>query len=468
MDMRHLGIIGLGVMGRNLALNAESKGFSVVGFDADAEKTKQVAEQASGKDVAVAASLPEFVQALEAPRRIWVMVPAGGPVDSVLRDLKPVLGQDDIVLDGGNSHFKDTERRAKDLESSGLRFFGMGVSGGEEGALHGPCLMPGGHEESYRRLEPLLTKMAAQTNDGACCTYLGPGGAGHYVKMVHNGIEYGIMQTICEAYDFCGKALGMSGTEIRDLFAEWNSADLGSFLLEISIVVLGKIDPETGKPLVDLVYDTAGQKGTGKWTAQDALDLGVPVPTLTSAVEARILSGLKQERVAAAEVLRGPKRKLSTRKADYLAALRDAYALTVTSCYAQGFTQMRAASKEYGYNLKFAEIARIWKGGCIIRARLLDPIREAFRKKPDLPNLMLDRYFRKIVNKSGRNLRKVVKAAADWGVPCPAFSSALNYIDSYRSARLPANLLQAQRDYFGAHTYRRIDKEGVFHTEWGE
>jgi 6-phosphogluconate dehydrogenase len=466
MEKRHLGIIGLGVMGRNLALNAESNGFSVVGFDADAEKAKQVAEQTSGKNVTVANTLSEFVDALEAPRRIWVMVPAGGPVDSVLRDLKPVLGKDDIVLDGGNSHFKDTERRAKDLESSGLRFFGMGVSGGEEGALHGPCLMPGGHEESYRRLELLLTRMAAQTSDGACCTYLGPGGAGHYVKMVHNGIEYGIMQAICEAYDLCRNALGLGATEIRDVFAEWNNADLGSFLLEISIVVLGKVDPETGKPLVDLVFDTAGQKGTGKWTAQDALDLGVAVPTLASAVEARILSGLKQERVAAAEVLRGPKRKVSTRKAEFLASLRDAYALTVIACYAQGFTQMRAASKEYGYNLKFAEIARIWKGGCIIRAKLLDPIRDAFRKKPDLPNLMLDRFFRKIVNKTGKNLRKTLKAAADWGVPCPAFSSSLNYIDSYRAARLPANLLQAQRDYFGAHTYRRLDKEGVFHTEW--
>ncbi len=466
MSTSHLGIIGLGVMGRNLALNAESKGFSVVGYDADTHKAQDVAARAAGKNIAVANSLAQFADALEVPRRIWLMVPAGGPVDSVLHDLKPLLGNGDIVLDGGNSHFKDTERRSKDLEAAGLRFFGMGVSGGEEGALHGPCLMPGGYEESYRYLEPLLTKMAAQTSDGPCCTYLGPGGAGHYVKMVHNGIEYGIMQTICEAYDICGKVLGMSGTEIRDVFAEWNSAELSSFLLEISLVVLGKIDPETGKPLVDLVLDTAGQKGTGKWTAQDALDLGVAVPTLSAAVEARIISGLKPERVAAAEVLRGPRRKVSIRKAEFLASLRDAYALAVIACYTQGFTQMRAASKEYGYNLKFAEIARIWKGGCIIRAKLLDPIREAFRKKPELPNLMLDRFFRKIVNKTGKNLRKVVKAAADWGTPCPAFSSSLNYIDSYRAARLPANLLQAQRDYFGAHTYRRIDKEGVFHTEW--
>lgn len=466
MDKRHLGIIGLGVMGRNLALNAESKGFSVAGFDADAAKAKQVAEQTAGKNLAVANTLAEFIDALEPPRRIWVMVPAGAPVDAVLRDLKPLLGQDDIVIDGGNSHFKDTERRVKDLETAGLRFFGMGVSGGEEGALHGPCLMPGGHEESYRRLEPLLTKMAAQTSEGPCCTYIGPGGAGHYVKMVHNGIEYGVMQSICEAYDLLQNILRLSALEIRDIFTEWNAAELNSFLLEISIVVLGKTDPETGKPLVDLVLDTAEQKGTGKWTAQDALDLGVAVPTLTAAVLARILSGLKQERVAAAEILRGPKKKFRGDKGQFIAQLREGFYLAVIACYAQGFAQMRAASKEYGYNLKFADLARIWRGGCIIRAKLLEPIRAAFSAKPDLANLLLDRYFRRLLNKTGKSLRKVVKAAVDSGVPCPASSTALAYIDSYRQARLPANLLQAQRDYFGAHTYRRIDKEGVFHTEW--
>jgi len=466
MDKRHLGIIGLGVMGRNLALNAESKGFSVAGFDADQQKAVQVAAQTAGKNILVANSLAEFVGALETPRRIWVMVPAGKAVDAVLADLKPLLGTDDIVIDGGNSHFKDTERRAKDWETVGLRFFGMGVSGGEEGALHGPCLMPGGHEASYRHLEPLLTKMAAQTADGPCCTYIGPGGAGHYVKMVHNGIEYGIMQSICETYDLLRNILGLSAPEIRDIFAEWNSAELNSFLLEISLVVLGKIDPETGKPLVDLVLDTAEQKGTGKWTAQDALDLGVAVPTLTTAVLARILSGLKQERVAAAQVLRGPRKKFAGDKSQFIAHLRQGFYLAAIACYAQGFAQMRAASKEYGYNLKFGEIARIWRGGCIIRAQLLEPIRAAFGRKPDLANLMLDSYFRRLINKTGKSLRKVVKAAVDFGVPCPALSTALAYIDSYRQARLPANLLQAQRDYFGAHTYRRIDKEGVFHTEW--
>src|SRR5438094_68186 len=280
MGKQHLGIIGLGVMGKNLALNAESKGFPVAGFDVDASKRAQVAEAVRGKKIVVSNSLQDFTQALETPRRIWMMVPAGKPVDAVLHDINPHLSPDDILIDGGNSYFKDTERRAKDLEASGLRFFGMGVSGGEEGALHGPSLMPGGREESYRHLEAVLTKMAAQTEDGACCTYLGPGGAGHYVKMVHNGIEYGIMQTLCEAYDIMKNLAGLSGPEIRDVFTEWNAAELNSFLMEITIVVLGKLDPETKKPLVDLVLDTAEQKGTGKWTAQDAMDLGVAVPTL--------------------------------------------------------------------------------------------------------------------------------------------------------------------------------------------
>ncbi len=466
MADKHLGIIGLGVMGRNLALNAVSKGFSVVGYDADQNTSRRVTEAVAGKDVSVAASIQEFVDALETPRRIWVMVPAGEAVDAVLSDLKPVLSADDIVIDGGNSHFKDTERRSKEWETAGLRFFGMGVSGGEEGALHGPCLMPGGHEPSYRHLEPVLTKMAAQTVDGACCTYIGPGGAGHYVKMVHNGIEYGIMQSICEAYDLLRSILGLSATEIRDVFTRWNAEELNSFLLEISLVVLGKTDPETGQPLVDLVLDTAEQKGTGKWAAQDALDLGVAIPTLTSAVLARIVSGLKEERVAASAILRGPKRKFAGDKQDFIARLRDAYALAVIACYAQGFAQMRAASKEYGYNLKFVEIARIWRGGCIIRSKLLEPIRAAFKRRPDLANLMLDRYFRGLINKTGKNLRKILKVAIDAGVPCPAFSNSLTYIDGYRQARLPANLLQAQRDYFGAHTYRRVDKEGKFHTEW--
>jgi len=465
VDKRHLGVIGLGVMGKNLGLNAHSKGFSVAGFDLDIDKAQKVGEE-SGGSIQATRSWQEFVDALETPRRIWMMVPAGKPVDSVIETLKPYLTPEDILIDGGNSYFKDTERRARELEASGLRFFGMGVSGGEEGALHGPSLMPGGFEESYRHLEPLLTSMAAKTSDGPCCAYLGPGGAGHYVKMVHNGIEYGIMQTICEAYDILKNVLGLSGPEIRDVFAEWNSGDLGSFLLEISIVVLGKIDPETNQPLVDLVLDTAEQKGTGKWTAQDALDLGAPVPTLTAAVIARILSGAKEERVAASEVLRGPRKKFVGEKKQFIARLREAYKVTVVGCYAQGFELLRIASQEYKYNLKFDEIARIWKGGCIIRSKLLDPIRAAFQSQPELKNLMLAPYFSKLLNKIAGSARRVAKTATDLGTPIPAFGNTLAYFDAYRCKRLPANLLQAQRDYFGAHTYRRIDKEGKFHTEW--
>jgi len=466
MAKKHLGVIGLGVMGRNLALNAASKGFSAAGYEADAVKAAQIAAATANQGLSVCKSLAEFVEALETPRRIWAMVPAGAPVDAVLRDLRPMLGADDIVIDGGNSHFKDTERRARDWEAIGLRFFGMGVSGGEEGALHGPCLMPGGHEPSYRHLEPLLTKMAAQTSDGPCCTYIGPGGAGHYVKMVHNGIEYGIMQTICEAYDVLKSVAGLSGLEIRDQFAEWNAGDLNSFLLEISVTVLGKIDPETGKPLVDLVLDTAEQKGTGKWAAQEAMDIGVAIPTLTSAVVARIISGAKNDRVEAAKILKGPARKFSGDRKHFIASVREAYTLTALACYAQGFEQMRVASNEYKYGLKFDEIARIWKGGCIVRARMLDPIRTAFQNEPGLKNLMLAPHISHFINENGDSLREVVRTANDVGVPCPAFSNTLAYIDSYRQARLPANLLQAQRDYFGAHTYRRIDKEGKFHTEW--
>ena len=465
MGKQHLGIVGLGVMGKNLALNSHSKGFTVAGYDADREKSQQVAAQTEGK-LAVTQSIQEFVDELERPRRIWMMVPAGKIVDAVIQDLKPFLTPEDILLDGGNSYFKDTERRARELEAVGLRFFGMGVSGGEEGALRGPSLMPGGHEPSYRHLEAVLTRMAAQTSDGPCCTYLGPGGAGHYVKMVHNGIEYGIMQTICEAYDIFKNVLALSGPEIRDIFAEWDGGDLNSFLLDITVVVLGKIDPETEKPLVDLVVDTAEQKGTGKWTAQDAMDLGAAVPTLTAAVIARILSGARDERLAASEILCGPARKFSGDKKAFIQRVREAYALTVIGCYAQGFDQLRVASQEYKYNLKFDEVARIWKGGCIIRAKLLDPIRAAFKTKPGLKNLMLDPYFSQLINATGDSLREVVRTTMDVGTPCPAFANTLAYIDGYRQKRLPANLLQAQRDYFGAHTYRRIDKEGKFHTEW--
>ncbi len=468
MEKRHLGVVGLGVMGKNLALNAESKGFSAAGFDIDAEKTNKVKAAVAGKKITITNSLQDFVAALERPRRILLMVPAGKAVDAVLKDLKPHLDKDDIVIDGGNSYFKDTERRVKELEESGLRLFGMGVSGGEEGALHGPSLMPGGHEESYRHLEPLLTKMAAQTSDGPCCTYLGPRGAGHYVKMVHNGIEYGILQLICEVYDIFKNVLRLSTPEMHKIFAEWNASNLNSYLLEITTLVLGKQDDETGQPLVEVILDEAQQKGTGKWTAQDSMDLGVAVPTLAYAVEARILSGQKKERVAAADILSGPKQTFSGDQTSFISHLREAYRIAVIVCYAQGFEQLRVASAEYKYNLNYPEIARIWKGGCIIRAKMLDLIQQAFASDPTLPNLMLAPTFSSTINKHLIDLREIVKAATDVGTPCLALSTSLGYIDSYRQKRLPANLLQALRDCFGAHTYHRIDKEGIFHTEWAK
>jgi 6-phosphogluconate dehydrogenase len=466
MDKRHLGVVGLGVMGKNLALNAESKGFSAAGFDVDSEKTQKVAAAVAGKNITVTNSLKDFIAALERPRRILVMVPAGKAVDAVLEDLKPQLEMDDIVIDGGNSYFKDTERRVEEMEAAGFRLFGMGVSGGEEGALHGPSLMPGGHEDSYQHLEPLLTKMAAQTKDGACCTYLGPRGAGHYVKMVHNGIEYGILQLICEVYDIFRNVLRLSAQDMRDVFDEWNQSDLNSYLLEITTLVLGKTDPETGRPLVELIVDEAEQKGTGKWTAQDSMDLGVAIPTLAYAVEARILSGQKKERVAAAEVLSGPKQIFSGDVLEMLGLLREAYRIAVIVCYAQGFEQLRVASAEYQYELNYAEIARIWKGGCIIRSKMLDLIQKEFLSDAGRPNLLLAPAFSSIINKYAGALREVVKAATDVGTPCLALSTSLGYIDSYRQERLPANLLQALRDCFGAHTYHRTDKEGKFHTEW--
>ncbi len=468
MSKQHLGVVGLGVMGKNLGLNAESKGFSVAGFEISAEKARQVAAEVKGKNYLVTSSLEEFIASLERPRRILMMVPAGKPVDAALKDLRPRLEKDDIVIDGGNSYFKDTERRAADLETAGLRLFGMGVSGGEEGALRGPSMMPGGQEASYRHLEPLLTRMAAQVKDGPCCTYLGPRGAGHYVKMVHNGIEYGILQLISETYDLMKRLPGLSVPEMRDVFGAWNTSDLNSYLLEITTLVLGKTDPETRQPLVEMILDEAQQKGTGKWTAQDSMDLGVAVPTLAAAVEARIVSGQKDERVAAAKILRGPQAKFAGDKKQFLAHLRAAYETGVIICYAQGFEQLRVASAEYDYNLKYPDIARIWKGGCIIRATMLDAIQQSFAAQPGLANLMIAPAFSAKLNEKSASLREVVRASVAAGVPATAYATSLAYLDSYRQARLPANLLQALRDCFGAHTYHRTDKTGVFHTEWSK
>jgi len=468
VNQQQIGIIGLGVMGHMLALNMESKGFSVAGFDLDAAKVNAIASNDSGKNIVVTSELTQFLGSLEKPRRILLMVPAGAPVDAVIQNLKPHLLKGDVVIDGGNSFFKDTERRNKELEALGVRYIGTGISGGEEGALRGPCIMPGGQSSAYRLVRPILTKIAAYVGTKPCCTYIGPGGAGHFVKMVHNGIEYGDMQIICEAYDILKRVLALSPAELQATFAKWNTGPLNSYLMEITADILGKYDDETDKPLVEVILDQAGQKGTGKWTAQIALDLGVAAPTLAMAVEARILSAFKTERLAAAPVLHGPDKQFTGSREFLIRQVHNALFLTKIACYAQGFAMMREASKEYNWNLKFDQIAQIWKGGCIIRAKMLEPIRRNFKKQPDLPNLMVAPNFSKLLNKLHRSARYVLRVTTELGIPTLALSSALAYYDSYRSEVLPANLLQAQRDYFGAHTYKRVDKAGTFHTKWKE
>ena len=467
MAKQDIGLIGLAVMGENLVLNIERNGFSVAVFNRTGAKTERfMTGRAKGKNIVGTYTLPDFMAALERPRRIILMVKAGDPVDSMLEQIKPHLEAGDIVMDGGNSFFKDTERRSREFAEAGLNYIGSGVSGGESGALNGPSIMPGGPEEAYRHMEPILTRIAAQVDDGPCCTYIGPRSAGHYVKMVHNGIEYGDMQLIAESYDILSRALGKDARQISRIFKKWNAGDLDSYLMEISSAILAVKDRRTGKALVDLILDEAKQKGTGKWTSQSALDLGAPTQTINAAVESRIISGYKQERVAAAKLFSGPPAAKVRGKGKLIESIRQAlYGAKVLS-YAQGMALLRLASKEYDFNLNLAEIARIWKGGCIIRARMLDRIRAAFTANPDLPNLLLDPYFGGIVQECQAGLRHTIQTAVSLGIPCLAMSSSLAYYDAYRSARLPANLTQGQRDYFGAHTYRRTNCEGSFHTEW--
>jgi 6-phosphogluconate dehydrogenase len=464
----NFGIVGLGVMGENLALNVESHGYSVVGFDVAAEKLKAASERWAGKKMEAVSSPEALAGALETPRKILIMVPAGKPVDAVIHDLKPLLSKGDVLIDGGNSFFQDTIRRGKELEAIEINFIGSGVSGGEEGALRGPALMPGGPEPAYRVIEPIFNAIAAKVDGKPCCAYMGLGGAGHYVKMVHNGIEYGIMQLICEAYDMLKSVAGLSVPEMRQVFAAWNQGELNSYLIEITATVLGKTDAVTGQPMVDVILDRAGQKGTGKWTSQNALDLGIAVPTINAALEARILSAVKDERVAASEVLHGPAGAFRGSRQESIETLGQALRLAILACYAQGFSLMREASREYASNLDLPQIARVWKGGCIIRARVLDSIRAALAAQPQPANLLLAPEFAAMVNESAGALRAVVAVATRLGVPCLAMCASLGYIDSYRSARLPANLLQAQRDLFGAHRYERVDRPRgqTFHTEW--
>lgn len=470
MTKQKFGVIGLAVMGENLALNVERNGFPVAVYNRTAEKTDAfMTNRAGGKQVKATYSLEEFVESLERPRRILIMVKAGKPVDAVIDQLKPLLDPGDMIIDGGNSLYEDTDRRVAYLESTGLRYIGMGVSGGEEGALNGPSLMPGGTKEAYDEIEAIVTKIAAQVDDGPCVTYIGPKGAGHYVKMVHNGIEYGDMQLIAEAYDLLKNALGLDHNQLHEVFAEWNTTDeLNSYLIEITADIFKQIDPETNKPLVELIVDAAGQKGTGRWTVVSSLELGVAIPTIGAAVNARIMSSSKEERIAASKELTGPTAKFDGDVKAFISKIRDALYCSKICSYAQGMALLSMASQEFGYDLDLGEIARIWKGGCIIRAGFLNKIKKAFSDNPSLPNLLLAPELKQTILDRQQAWREVLILANTLGIPVPAFSASLDYFDSYRRASLPQNLTQAQRDYFGAHTYQRIDQEGSFHTEWGK
>lgn len=467
MSKQQIGVIGLAVMGKNLAWNIESRGYSVSVYNRSREKTDEMLQESKDKNVVGTYSIEEFVQSLETPRKILLMVKAGGPTDATIEQLKPFLDKGDILIDGGNTFFEDTRRRNHELSESGIHFIGTGVSGGEEGALTGPSIMPGGQKEAYELVAPIFKDIAAKVDGEACTTYIGPDGAGHYVKMVHNGIEYGDMQLIGESYFLLKHVAGFSAEELHETFAEWNKGELDSYLIEITADIFTKYDEETGKPMVDVILDKAGQKGTGKWTSQSALDLGVSLPIITESVFARFISSIKDERVKASKILSGPETKpFEGDKKELVESIRKALYMSKICSYAQGFAQMRAASDEYGWDLSYGEIAMIFRGGCIIRAQFLQKIKDAYDKEPHLSNLLLDDYFKEIVESYQYALRDVISTAVQNGIPVPGFSAALSYYDSYRTETLPANLIQAQRDYFGAHTYERTDKEGIFHTEW--
>lgn len=458
-------------MGENLALNIERNGFTIAVYNRSHDKVDAFMNgKAKGKNVIGCKDEKTFIASLEKPRKIILLVKAGQPVDSTIDSIRPFLERGDIIIDGGNSYFEDTRRREKALAAEGLFLIGSGVSGGEEGALWGPSLMPGGDKNAYEELRPIWEAASAKVDGEACVTYLGPDGAGHFVKMVHNGIEYGDMQLIAEVYDFLRKVFNMSAREMSDVFANWNKGLLNSYLIEITSEILSVEDPDTKKPLVDLILDKAGQKGTGKWTAECAQELGIPIPTIDAALTGRLLSSMKEERVLASEHLSGPAEKASVNKEEMLQALADALFASKICSYAQGLSLIRAASEQYKWDIDLSETARIWKGGCIIRAGMLKDISQAFKEQHDLRNLLLYPTFIQWMEKAQSNWRKVVAAASISGVPIPAMCASLSYFDAYRSANLPQNLTQAQRDYFGAHTYQRVDKPeaGMVHTEWKE
>jgi len=465
-----IGMIGLAVMGENLALNIARNRFPIAVYNRDTSKVDKFLQRAEGKQVIGAYSLADFVNSLEKPRKIILLVKAGGPVDDVLAQLKPLLSPGDIVIDGGNSYFENTRRREKEMREAGFNFIGSGVSGGESGALWGPSLMPGGDRQAYEQIRPIWEAIAAKVDDGPCVTYVGPDGAGHFVKMVHNGIEYGDMQLIAEAYDILRSALGLEASELADIFAKWNEGDLNSFLIEITAKIFTANDPKTGEPLVDLIMDVAGQKGTGKWTAEVALQLGVVIPTMQAALDARVLSSRKSERVEASKQLPGPKNRYTGDKHELVAAVHDALYASKICSYAQGMNLIRKGSEVYNWNINLGELSRIWKGGCIIRAQFLDKIKQAYQRRSDLPNLLLDPEFKSWVLEAQPRWRQAVTVAQSLGIPAAAMSASLAYFDTYRTANLPLNLTQAQRDFFGSHTYQRTDDpSGEFvHTEWEE
>lgn len=469
MSKQQIGVIGMAVMGKNLALNIESRGYSVAIYNRTTSRAEAVIQEYPDKNLHLQTTIEDFVNSLEIPRKIMLMVQAGPGTDAVIQEILPLLDEGDILIDGGNTLFTDTMRRSEELAESGINFIGTGVSGGEEGALKGPSIMPGGQKEAYDLVAPILEQISAKApaDNAPCVAYIGPNGSGHYVKMIHNGIEYGDMQLIAESYHIMRDLLDLSNDEIADIFKEWNEGELDSFLIEITADALTKIDTETGKHVVDVILDRAGNKGTGKWTSQNALDLGTPLPTVTEAVFARYISAMKDERVEASKVIAQPEKKnLDIDRKKVIEELRQALYFSKIMSYAQGFSQMRMASEEYDWNLQYGEIAKIWRAGCIIRARFLQDITNAYDKNADLANLLLDDYFRDISEKYQQSVRDIVSLSVQAGVPVPAFSSAISYYDSYRSERLPANIIQAQRDYFGAHTYERVDKEGIFHFDW--
>lgn len=469
MKKHQIGVIGLAVMGKNLALNIAEHGFRVAVYNRSTGKTNEILEEAQNKEyegnLSAYYSLEEFTETLETPRKIILMVKAGDAVDDMINQLLPFLSKGDLIMDGGNSYYMDTIRRNKVLKELGYHFLGTGISGGEEGARKGPAIMPGGAIDAYQMMEPILTAISAKVDNEPCSTYIGEDGAGHFVKMVHNGIEYADMQLIGEAYDIMKKILHLTPQELHEVFDEWNQGELNSYLIDITADIFAKKDIASDHYLVDMILDVGGQKGTGKWTSQIALDLGAPIPTITNAVYERYLSAKKDERIKASQKLKGPESIVSKQK-DFIEAIRRALYASKICAYAQGFGLLHTASEQYGWKLRFADIAKIFRGGCIIRAQFLNRISDAYNENPELENLLLAEYFSDIINRYQTEWREVIKAAISAGISIPAFSSALAYYDSYRSKELPMNLLQAQRDYFGAHTYQRIDKEGIYHTQW--